>query len=124
MAMPIRSSLVPFAKKVALCQTIDALARSKDPRVSQVSVGLSGSWSVVEIVRPDGFVATDVRPLVRLNVSIIVEQNGRRESGFFGIGGRYLYDRLFDPATGERAVDEALKQALVNLEAIAAPAGG
>ncbi|HLZ78950.1 MAG TPA: metalloprotease TldD [Sphingomonas sp.] len=116
-------SLVPFAKKVALCQTIDALARSKDPRVSQVSVGLSGSWSVVEVVRPDGFVATDVRPLVRLNVSIIVEQNGRRESGFFGIGGRYLYDRLFDPATGERAVDEALKQALVNLEAVAAPAG-
>ncbi len=116
-------SLVPFAKKVALCQTIDALARAKDPRVSQVSVGLSGSWSVIEVVRPDGFVATDVRPLVRLNVSIVVEQSGRRESGFFGIGGRYLYDRLFDPATGERAVDEALKQALVNLEAVAAPAG-
>ncbi len=116
-------SLVPFAKKVALCQTIDALARARDPRVSQVSVGLSGSWSVVEVVRPDGFIATDVRPLVRLNVSIVVEQNGRRESGFFGIGGRYLYDRLFDPATGERAVDEALKQALVNLEAVAAPAG-
>jgi TldD protein len=116
-------ALVPFAKKVALCQMLDALARAKDPRVSQVSIGLSGSWSVVEIVRPDGFVATDVRPLVRLNVSIIVEQNGRRESGFFGLGGRYLYDRLFDPATGERAVDEALKQALVNLEAVAAPAG-
>jgi TldD protein len=116
-------SLVPFAKKVDLCQTIDAMARARDPRVAQVSVGLSGSWSVVEIVRPDGFVALDVRPLVRLNVSIVVEQNGRRETGFFGLGGRYLYDRLFDPATGARAVDEALAQALVNLEAVAAPAG-
>jgi len=116
-------SLVPFARKVELCQTIDALARAKDPRVSQVSVGLSGTWSVVEIVRPDGFVATDVRPLVRLNVSIVVEQNGRRESGVFGLGGRYLYDRLFEPATWQRAVDEALAQALVNLESIAAPAG-
>ncbi len=115
--------LVPFAKKVELCQTIDAMARARDPRVAQVSVGLSGSWSVVEIVRPDGFVALDVRPLVRLNVSIVVEQNGRRETGFFGLGGRYLYDRLFDPATGARAVDEALAQALVNLEAVAAPAG-
>ncbi|MGN6123246.1 MAG: metalloprotease TldD, partial [Sphingomonas oligoaromativorans] len=115
--------LVPFAKKVDLCQRIDAMARARDPRVAPVSVGLSGSWSVVEIVRPDGFVALDVRPLVRLNVSIVVEQNGRRESGFFGLGGRYLYDRLFDPATGARAVDEALAQALVNLEAVAAPAG-
>ncbi len=116
-------SLVPFAKKVELCQTIDALARTKDPRVSQVSVGLSGTWSVVEIVRPDGFVATDVRPLVRLNVSIVVEQNGRRESGVFGLGGRYLYHRLFEPATWQRAVDEALAQALVNLDSVAAPAG-
>ena len=114
---------VPFARKVALCQRIDALARVRDPRVVQVSVGIAGSWSVVEIVRPDGFVATDVRPLVRLNVSIVAEQNGRRESGYFGLGGRYLYDRIFDDATAERAIDEALHQALVNLEAVAAPAG-
>ncbi len=115
--------LVPFARKVDLCQSIDAAARSRDPRVAQVSVGLSGSWSVVEIVRPDGFVATDVRPLVRLNVSIVVEANGRRETGFFGLGGRYLYDRLFEPETWNRAIDEALAQALVNLEAVPAPAG-
>ena len=63
--------LVPFADKVNLCQTIDAAARARDPRVAQVSVSLSGTWSVVEIVRADGFVATDVRPLVRLNVSIV-----------------------------------------------------
>ncbi|MGR6330728.1 metalloprotease TldD [Sphingomonas sp. XXL09] len=115
--------LVPFADKVNLCQAIDAAARARDPRVAQVSVGLSGSWSVVEIVRPDGFVATDVRPLVRLNVSIVAESNGRRETGSFGIGGRYLYDRLFEEATWNRAIAEALAQALVNLESVAAPAG-
>ena len=115
--------LVPFADKVNLCQTIDAAARARDPRVAQVSVGLSGTWSVVEVVRPDGFVATDVRPLVRLNVQIVVEQNGRRETGTFGIGGRYLYDRLFDAATWNRGIDEALAQALVNLDSVAAPAG-
>ena len=115
--------LIPFADKVNLCQTIDAAARARDPRVAQVSVGLSGSWSVVEIVRPDGFVATDIRPLVRLNVSIVAEQNGRRETGSFGIGGRYLYARLFEPETWNRAIDEALAQALVNLESVDAPAG-
>jgi len=115
--------LVPFADKVNLCQTIDAAARARDPRVAQVSVGLSGTWSVVEIVRADGFVATDIRPLVRLNVSIVAEQNGRRETGSFGIGGRYLYDSLMEPATWNRAIDEALAQALVNLESVDAPAG-
>ena len=115
--------LIPFADKVNLCQTIDAAARARDPRVAQVSVGLSGSWSVVEIVRPDGFVATDVRPLVRLNIQIVAEQNGRRETGTFGIGGRYLYDRLFDEPTWRRGIEEALAQALVNLESVAAPAG-
>jgi TldD protein len=115
--------LIPFAKKVALCQQIDAAARARDPRVAQVSVTLAGSWSVVEIVRPDGFVAHDVRPLVRLNVQIIAEQNGRRESGYHGLGGRYLYDDLFEPETWNRAIDIALAQALVNLESVAAPAG-
>ena len=92
-------SLIPFARKVALCQEIDAAVRARDPRVAQVSVALSGSWSVIDIVRPDGFVAHDVRPLVRLNVQIVVEQNGRREAGYHGLGGRYLYDRLFEPET-------------------------
>ncbi|MBY0583838.1 MAG: metalloprotease TldD [Sphingomonas sp.] len=115
--------LVPFADKVNLCQTIDAAARARDPRVAQVSVSLMGSWSVVEIVRPDGFVATDIRPLVRLNVSIVVEQNGRRETGSFGLGGRYLYDDLMQPDTWHRAIDEALAQAIVNLDSVAAPAG-
>jgi TldD protein len=116
-------SLVPFAKKVALCQQIDAAARARDPRVVQASVSLAGSWSVIEIVRPDGFVAHDVRPLVRLNVQLIVEQNGRRETGYHGLGGRYLYDELFQPETWNRAIDIALAQALVTLESVAAPAG-
>ncbi len=115
--------LVPFSQKVALCQQIDAAARARDPRVAQVSASLSGNWSVVEIVRADGFVATDIRPLVRLNVSIVVEENGRRETGSYGFGGRYLYDRLFEEGQWNHAIDEALAQALTNLRSVAAPAG-
>jgi len=115
--------LVPFADKVRLLERIDAAARARDPRVSQVTASLSGSWSVVEIVRADGFVATDIRPLVRLNVSIVAEAGGRRETGTFGLGGRYLYDSLFGEAQWNRAIDEALAQALTNLESVAAPAG-
>ena len=114
---------VPFADKVKLLETINAAARARDPRVAQVSASLSASWSVVEIVRADGFVAHDVRPLVRLNVGIVAESNGRRETGSFGMGGRWLYDRLFEPASWNRAIDEALAQALTNLESVAAPAG-
>ena len=116
-------SLIPFADKVALCQRIDAAARARDPRVAQVSVGIAASWSVIDIVRAGGFVASDVRPLVRLNVQIVAEQNGRRETGYHGLGGRYLYDNLFDEAQWNRAIDIALAQALTNLESVAAPAG-
>src|SRR4029079_9886423 len=116
-------ALVPFAEKVALCQKIDAAARSRDPRVAQVSVSLAASWSVIDIVRGDGFVASDIRPLVRLGVQIVAEQNGRRETGYHGLGGRYLYDSLFDEAQWGRAIDIALDQALTNLESVAAPAG-
>jgi len=114
---------VPFAEKVALCQRIDAAARARDPRVAQVSVSLAGSWTVVEIVRADGYVGTDIRPLVRLNVSIVAQSGDRRESGSFGVGGRYLYDRLLDEALWSRAIDEALAQAVANLGSVAAPAG-
>jgi len=116
-------SLIPFADKVALCERIDAAARARDPRVAQVSVSLAASWSVIDIVRADGFVASDVRPLVRLGVQIVAEHNGRRETGYHGLGGRYLYDDLFEEVTWNRAIDIALAQALVNLESVAAPAG-
>jgi len=116
---------IGFAEKVALLEMIDAAARARDPRVAQVSASLAASWAVVEIVRPDaaGPPLLDVRPLVRLNVSIVAESNGRRETGSFGMGGRRLYDDLFDPANWNRAIDEALAQALTNLDSVAAPAG-
>ncbi|MEO6581057.1 MAG: metalloprotease TldD [Sphingomicrobium sp.] len=116
-------SAIPFADKVRLCAEIDAAARARDPRVEQVSVSLAASWSVIDIIRADGFVASDVRPLVRLNVSIVAKHGDRRETGTFGLGGRYLYDSLFEPATWNRAIDMALAQALVNLESVPAPAG-
>ena len=115
--------LVPFERKVALLQAIDADARARDPRVAQVTASLAASWSVVEIVRADGFRATDIRPLVRLNVSIVAEANGRRERGSYGFGGRYLYDRLLGDAAIDHAVEEAVRQAMVNLESVDAPAG-
>ena len=116
-------SAIPFADKVALCQTIDAAARARDPRVAQVSVNLSASWSVIDIVRADGFVAHDVRPMVRLGVQIVAQDGSRRETGYHGLGGRYLYDDLFKPETWNRAIDIALAQALANIESVAAPAG-
>ena len=114
---------VGFAQKVKLLETIDAAARARDPRVAQVSCSLGASWSAVEILRADGFTASDVRPLVRLNVTIVAEANGRRETGTFGIGGRRLYDDLFAPETWNRAINYALAQALTNLDSVDAPAG-
>ncbi len=116
-------SLVPFASKVALCERIDAAARARDPRVKQVSVSLAASWSVIDILRGDGFSATDVRPMVRLGVQIVAGEGERRETGYHGLGGRYLYGPLFEEAAWQRAIDIALVQALVNLESVAAPAG-
>ena len=114
---------IPFADKVALCQQIDAAARARDPRVEQVSVSLAASWCVIDIIRAGGFVANDIRPLVRLGVQIVAKEGDRRETGYYGLGGRYLYDSLFDPATWNRVIDTALAQALVNLQSVAAPAG-
>jgi TldD protein len=114
---------IPFAEKVALCQMIDAAARARDPRVSQVSVTLAASWNVIDIIRGDGFVAHDVRPLVRLGIQIVAQDGNRRETGYHGLGGRYLYDDLFKPETWNRVIDIALAQALTNLQSVAAPAG-
>ena len=114
---------VPFETKVRLLEEIDAAIRAKDPRVVQATATLLASWSAIEIVRPDGFVARDIRPLVRLNVAVVAEAGGRRETGSFGFGGRFLYDALFDEANWGRAVDEAVAQALTNLGSVPAPAG-
>lgn len=112
-----------FAEKVALLEAIDAAARARDPKVVQVSASLASSWSLIDIVRADGRVVRDVRPLVRLNVSLVVEKDGRRESGSWGLGGRTGPEELFRAHTWGDAIDQALAQALVNLEARPAPAG-
>ena len=114
---------VDFAAKTALLGEIDAYARAHDARVAQVIATLAGEWQAVQILRADGVRVADLRPLVRLNVTVVVASGGRRESGTYGTGGRYGYAPLLDPAIWKRAVDEALRQALVNLEAVAAPAG-
>ena len=114
---------VPFDVKTKLLQDIDAYARDKDPRVSQVSASLSGEWVHVEIMRADGESVRDIRPLVRLNVSVTAQDGDRRETGSTGAGGRETYTRLLDPNFWKAQVDEALRMALVNLQAEAAPAG-
>ncbi|MEM9838923.1 MAG: metalloprotease TldD [Pseudomonadota bacterium] len=116
-------SAVPFEVKTKLLQDIDAYARNKDPRVCQVSASLSGEWVQVEIVRPGGESVRDIRPLVRLNISVTAQDGDRRETGNTGAGGRETYDRLLQPDFWQAEVDEALRMALVNLEAEAAPAG-
>lgn len=114
---------VPFEAKVKLLGEVDAYARAKDPRVRQVSVSLAGSWQAVQILRAGGERCADIRPLVRLNVSVVMEQDGRMESGSYGGGGRIPYASLLEPAYWRAAVDEAVRQAEVNLGSIDAPAG-
>jgi TldD protein len=109
-------------EKVALLGRVEHMARAKDPRIIQVMAGLASEYDVVMVVRADGTLAADVRPLVRLSVSVIAEQNGRRESGSGGGGGRFGLTH-FDDALVQSYVDEAVKCALTNLEARPAPAG-
>ncbi|BBK45149.1 peptidase C69 [Allostella vacuolata] len=116
-------SQVEFSEKVRLLSDVDAYARGRDPRVRQVMVSLTGSWQAVSIVRPDGSSIADVRPLVRLNVSVVVGDGDRMETGSHGVGGRLPYARYIDPTAWRAQVDEALRQALVNLDAVDAPAG-
>src|SRR5580693_3506535 len=112
-----------FSDKVALLQEIDAFARQRDPRVAQVLASLAGERRIVEIVRADGRLIRDVRPLVRINVSITVEKDGRRENGMSGAGGRASFEAWITPEKWQEQVDEALRQALVNLDAVPCPAG-
>ena len=113
----------PFEEKVKLLAEIDAYARKKDSRVKQVMASLSGEWQAVQILRPDGYRVADVRPLVRLNVSIVAAEGDRMETGSHGVGGRMGYATFIDPAAWREQVDEALRQALINLQSVPAPAG-
>ena len=116
-------SAIPFEAKVKVLAEIDAYARARDPRVRQVMASLSGEWQAVQIMRADGSRVADVRPLVRVNVSVMVADGDKMETGSHGTGGRLAYERYLNPANWQAQVDEALRQALVNLDAIAAPAG-
>ncbi|MCA8883941.1 MAG: metalloprotease TldD, partial [Rhodobacteraceae bacterium] len=114
---------VDFASKVAVLRAVDSFARDADPRVVQVTASLAASLQQVAILRPDGMLLTDSRPMTRLNVSVILEENGRRESGTSGAGGRRPLSLLTDPAHWQGAVTEAIRIARVNLGAEPAPAG-
>ena len=110
--------------KVALLKKLDQEARARDPRVKQVMIGLTGLTTTVLVAATDGTYSADVRPLVRLNVNVIVEQNGRIEKGGSGGGGRFGYEYFVHNDMASGYVNEAVEQALTNLEAVAAPAGG
>ena len=112
-----------FEQKVKLLTEIDAYARAKDPRVTQVSASIAGEWQAVQIVRPSGLRVADIRPLVRLNVSVVVTEGDRMETGSYGTGGRVGFGEFVTETSWQASVDEALRQALVNLQAIPAPAG-
>lgn len=116
-------SAMDFPAKTALLAEIDAYARGRDSRVTQVMASLTGEWQAVQILRAGGERVADLRPLVRLNVSVVVEQGGRRETGSHGLGGRFGYSRVVGEAVWKAAVDEALRQAVLNLDSIPAPAG-
>ncbi len=114
---------LPFAQKVALLREIDDYLRAKDKRVVQVSASLAANAQDVVILRPDGGEFAETRPMVRLNISVILNDNGRRESGSAGGGGRYALDQLIAPNTWRAMADEALRIATVNLGALPCPAG-
>jgi TldD protein len=116
-------SAMPFETKVKLLADIDAYARSRDPRVRQVSASIGGTWQAVRIIRPDGRHAADIRPMVRVNVSVVCGDGDKMEGGSYGTGGRTAYDLYFEEAAWKAAVDEALRQALIKLDAVDAPAG-
>src|SRR5689334_2538387 len=111
-----------FDAKVNLLESMDAYARGKDARVRQVTASVSATWQVVEILRADGEIYRDIRPLVRLNVSVVAGDGDRQESGSYGFGGREGFQRFIEPQAWQRAADEAVRQALVNLDAVPAPA--
>ncbi|WP_347917300.1 metalloprotease TldD [Paracoccus marcusii] len=114
---------ISTARRIALLREIDAFARALDPRVVQVTISMGSSLQEIAILRPEGGLATDIRPMARLNVAVIVENNDRRESGSAGGGGRHGLEQLMAPDHWQGLVQEALRIALVNLRSVPAPAG-
>ncbi|TFZ49030.1 metalloprotease TldD [Serratia proteamaculans] len=122
---PLQS--LPREEKIALLHRVDKVARAADKRVQEVSASITGVYEQILVAATDGTLAADVRPLVRLSVSVLVEQDGKRERGSSGGGGRFGYDYFLEIADGEVRADayakEAVRMALINLSAVAAPAG-
>src|SRR4029434_6227019 len=104
-------------------QVIDSYLRGKEPKARQVSISLAGSWQVVEIIKAGGWRAADIRPLVRLNVSVVCADGSRMEAGGTGSGRRAPYANICKPQYWQREADEAIRQSLVNLQSVPAPAG-
>lgn len=122
---PLQS--LPREEKIALLHRVDNVARAEDPRVQEVSASITGVYELILVAATDGTLAADIRPLVRLSVSVLVEEDGRRERGSSGGGGRYGYEYFLEMVDGDVRADafakEAVRMALVNLSAVAAPAG-
>ncbi|ODS58776.1 MAG: metalloprotease TldD [Agrobacterium sp. SCN 61-19] len=112
-----------FEEKVKLLSEIDAYLRDKDPKVRQVTATVGASWQVVEILRADGHRVRDIRPMTRINISVVTGKGDRQESGSFGTGGRMSFNEFLTEDGWRRGADDALRQALINLEAQEAPAG-
>ena len=118
---PVNS--VNFENKIKTLEEIDRYARARNPLVKLVSSSLSGEWQVVRIYRPDGVFVEDIRPLVRLGISVVLEKNGRQETGRMGVGGRVDYQKFLEEDYWQKQVDGALAQAEVNLQSIDSPVG-
>jgi len=112
-----------FEEKIKLLQDVDAYLRARDPRIHQVSVSLAASWKAIQIIGAGGWRAADIRPLMHLHMTVVTKQGERLEVGSRGGGGRFAYDRYFDPAVWQDMADEALRKSIVNLDAIEAHAG-
>ena len=118
---PVNS--VNFENKIKTLEEIDRYARARNPLVKQVSSSISGEWQVVRIYRPDGVFVEDIRPLVRLGISVVLEKNGRQETGRMGVGGRVDYQKFLEEDYWQKQVDGALAQAEVNLQSVDSPVG-
>ena len=118
---PINSSL--FTEKIDTLKKIDEYARKQSQNIKQVSAAINGEWQVVRIYRPGGILVEDIRPLVRLYISVVLEKNGRQENGSRGSGGRVDYTNFLDKDHWQKQVNEAIKQAEINLDSVDAPAG-
>ena len=116
-------SETPFSKKIEILKNIDSYARSLSSNVEQVSVGLASNWQGIRIIKPDGKILDDIRPLVRMNINIAIKKNGKMETGSYGSGGRHESSILIDENNWKKHVDEAYRQANIMINAKPSPAG-